>query len=180
MPHKDIRKSKVIRIGSKAKVTDLAAVRRVVEGLADSGPMTLEQEDTFFACPRGRMKLRRFAGCAQAELIYYERSPNSGPKECHYIVHPTADPEGLREVLSAALDIRGVVRKRRTVYLVGQTRVHLDEVEGLGAFVELEVVLQPQENSSDGVAMAHELMVKLGISQNQLIDRAYIDLLQER
>jgi adenylate cyclase class IV len=161
----------------KAKVANFAAVRQIVEGLADSGPMELEQEDTFFVCPRGRLKLRQFAGCPQAELIYYERPESSGPRESRYIVHPTADPEGLREVLSAALDVRGVVRKRRTVYLIGQTRVHLDQVEGLGEFVELEVALRPEQKASDGVTIAHELMAKLGISPNQLIDRAYIDLL---
>lgn len=163
----------------KAKVADLAAVRRIVEGLADSGPMELEQEDTFFACPRGRLKLRRFAGCELAELIYYERPEGSGPKESRYIVHPTADADGLREVLAAAFDIRGVVRKHRTVYLVGPTRVHLDRVEGLGEFVELEVVLRPEQHSSDGVAIADELMARLGIAPSQLIDRAYLDLLQE-
>jgi len=164
----------------KARVTELGAVRRIAEGLADSGPMVLEQEDTFFACPRGRMKLRRFAGCAQAELIYYERSENAGPKESRYVVHPTADPEGLREVLAAAFDVRGVVRKRRAVYLIGQTRVHLDQVEGLGDFVELEVVLRPEQTAAEGVILAQKLMKKLGISPNQLIDRAYIDLLEER
>jgi len=164
----------------KAKVTGLDAVRDVVEGLADSGPMEVEQEDAFFGCPRGRLKLRQFAGCPQAELIYYERPEESGPKESRYIVHPTADAEGLREVLAAAFDIRGVVRKRRTVYLIGPTRVHLDQVEGLGEFVELEVVLRPEQESSEGVALAQELMVKLGISPNQLVDRAYIDLLQDR
>ncbi len=164
----------------KAKVADLAAVRRIVEALADSGPLELEQEDTFFVCPRGRLKLRRFGGCTEAELIYYERPENSGPKESRYIVHPTADADGLREVLAAAFDIRGVVRKRRSVYFIGQTRVHLDEVEGLGAFVELEVVLHAEQSSSDGATHAQELMEKLGISSNQLIDRAYIDLLPDR
>jgi predicted adenylyl cyclase CyaB len=163
----------------KAKVTDLAAVREVVQGLADSGPIELEQEDTFFVAPHGRLKLRRFVGCAQGELIYYERAGNSGPKECRYIVHPTADLEGLKEVLAACLGIRGVVRKRRSVYFVGQTRVHLDQVDGLGNFVELEVVLQSQQTSAEGTAMAHSLMEKLGISAGQLIDRAYIDLLEE-
>ncbi len=163
----------------KAKVAGLEAVRGIVERLADSGPMEFEQEDTFFVCSRGRLKLRRFSGCPQAELIYYERPEGSGPKESRYVVHPTADPEGLREVLSAAFDIRGVVRKRRTVYRIGQTRVHLDQVEGLGEFVELEVVLRREQSSSDGATIAHELMEKLGISPDQLIDRAYIDLLQE-
>jgi adenylate cyclase len=105
---------------------------------------------------------------------------SSGPKESRYVVHPTADPEGLQEVLSAAFDIRGVVRKRRTVYLIGQARVHLDQVEGLGEFVELEVVLRPEQSASDGVAIAHGLMEKLGIFPDQLSDGAYIDLLQDR
>jgi predicted adenylyl cyclase CyaB len=163
----------------KARVGGLAAVREVVAGLADSGPMELEQEDTFFVCPRGRLKLRRFAGCVQAELIYYERPEAAGPKESRYLVHPTADPEGLRDVLAAAFGVRGVVRKQRAVFLVGQTRVHLDEVEGLGEFVELEVVLQPQQDAAEGVAVARELMARLGISPSQLVDRAYIDLLEE-
>ena len=92
-------------------------------------------------------------------------------------MHPTADPEGLCEVLAVALGIRGVVRKRRTVYIIGPTRVHLDQVEGLGEFVELEVVLQPEQDLSVGEVVARELMAKLGISASQLIDRAYIDLL---
>jgi adenylate cyclase class IV len=163
----------------KAKVTDLAAVREIAAGLADRGPMVLEQEDTFFACPRGRLKLRRFAGCAQAELIYYERPESPGPKESRYVVHPTADADGLRDVLGAALGTAGVVRKRRTIYLVGQTRVHLDEVEGLGEYVELEVVMRPEQDSSEGEAIARALMIRLGISPNQLVDRAYLHLQQK-
>ncbi|MCU0916181.1 MAG: class IV adenylate cyclase [Planctomycetes bacterium] len=163
----------------KAKVADLAAVRDRAEQLADSGPMVLRQEDTFFTCPRGRLKLRRFLDCELGELIYYERADDAGPKESHYVVHPTADAEGLRDVLSAALGVAGVVRKRRAVYLIGPTRVHLDEVEGLGAFVELEVVIQPGQDFAQGEAIARALMAKLGISADQLIDRAYVDLLRE-
>jgi predicted adenylyl cyclase CyaB len=177
MQGEEIRVKRNVEI--KAKVADLGAIRRVMAGLADSGPMEMEQEDTFFGCPRGRLKLRRFDGCVEAELIYYERPESSGPKESRYVVHPTADAEGLREVLVAALGVRGVVRKRRAVYMVGQTRVHLDRVEGLGEFVELEVVLEPQQDSADGVLIARELMAKLDISQSRLVDKAYIDLLQQ-
>ncbi len=161
----------------KAAVSDLAAVRRRAEEFADGGPTVLEQEDTFFACPHGRLKLRRFAGSSQAELIYYERSSVSGPKESRYIVYPTSDAEGLRAVLSAALGVRGVVRKTRTLYLIGQTRVHLDEVEGLGQFVELEVVLHPEQGVGEGQAIARRLMTELCILPEQLVERAYIDLL---
>jgi len=80
-------------------------------------------------------------------------------------------------VLSNALGVRGVVRKRRTLFLVGQTRIHLDEVENLGLFVEIEVVLSLQQTVSEGVHIAEEIMEKLGISRDDLVEKAYIDLL---
>jgi adenylate cyclase class IV len=161
----------------KAKVADSAAVRDAVEKLSSGPPEVLEQEDTFFHCPRGRLKLRRLAGAAQAELLYYERPDTAGPKECRYLVHRTTDPDGLRAVLAATLGIRGTIRKQRTVFLAGQTRVHLDRVEGLGEFVELEVVLRPEQDANDGRLIAGQLMARLGLSPNQLVDGAYIDLL---
>lgn len=164
----------------KAKVGDLAAVQAIAEQLADEGPVTLEQEDTFFHCPQGRLKLRRFGDGVPAELISYRRDDTAGPKECRYVIHRTSDPQGLLAVLSDALEVRAVVRKRRTLYLIGPTRVHLDEVEGLGQFVELEVVLQSGQETSEAVAIAHDLMAKLGIPQSQLIEKAYVDLLAER
>lgn len=162
----------------KAKVADLEAIERRARVLADEGPVVLEQEDTFFHSSCGRLKLRQFGGSGQAELIYYERPEATGPKESRYIVHRTADPAGLGATLSAALGVRGVVRKRRTLYRIGPTRVHLDRVDGLGEFVELEVVLQPQETIPEGVAIAHDLMDRLGIPPSGLLYQAYIDMLE--
>jgi predicted adenylyl cyclase CyaB len=85
----------------------------------------------------------------------------------------------LRDVLAAACGIIGVVRKRRLVRMVGRTRVHLDEVENLGRFVELEVVLDEGEPVEQGVVEAHGLMAALGIQQEQLVSHAYVDLLHE-
>lgn len=163
----------------KAAVADLAAIEQRVRALADKGPVVLEQEDTFFVCRRGRLKLRRFGGSEQAELIYYERPASTGPKESMYLVHRTTEPIRLCTVLAASLGIRGVVRKSRTLYIIGPTRVHLDRVEGLGQYVELEVVRKPGETTAEGVAIANDLMDKLGISRDALLDKAYIDLLEE-
>ena len=162
----------------KAKVASLDATERRVRTLADEGPAVLEQEDTFFVCPYGRLKLRRIADATEAELIYYERPDTPEPKESRYAIHRTLDSTGLHAVLSTALGVRGVVRKRRVLYHVGATRIHLDQVEGLGEFVELEVVLQPSQRISEGMAVAHDLMDRLGISQADLAHQAYIDLLE--
>jgi adenylate cyclase len=164
----------------KAKVADLETIERRARGLADEGPVVLEQEDTFFHSSRGRLKLRQFGGSGPAELIYYERPEATGPKESRYIVHRTADPVGLCAALSAGLGVRGVVRKRRTLYRIGPTRVHLDRVDDLGEFVELEVVLPPQQSTSEGVAIAHDLMDRLGIPPSGLLHQAYIDMLEAR
>jgi adenylate cyclase len=162
----------------KAKVESLDAIESRARGLADQGPIVLTQEDTFFQCPVGRLKLRKFSDNTDAELIYYERPDGTDPRESRYVIHRTTDPTGLRAVLSAGLGVRGVVRKRRTLYLIGATRVHLDRVERLGAFVELEVVLQSQQDTADGTVIARDLMDKLGIPESGLISKAYVDLLE--
>ena len=95
----------------KARVDSLTPIRDGVRALADEGSRILEQEDTFFACPRGRLKLRQLVGAPEAELIYYERPDHAGPKESRYIVHRTRDGESLKQVLSQSCGIRGVVRK---------------------------------------------------------------------
>jgi predicted adenylyl cyclase CyaB len=87
------------------------------------------------------------------------------------------DPASLGAVLAAALGVRGVVRKRRRFYLIGRTRVHLDRVEGLGDFIELEVVLGEAEAVSRGEVVAAELADRLGIARSDLVRGAYLDLL---
>ncbi len=163
----------------KARVDNLTPIRDRVRNLADKGPVILEQKDTFFVCPHGRLKLRQLTGAPEAELIYYERPDRKGPKESHYIVHRTRNGDDLHRVLAQSLGVQGVVCKRRELFLVGQTRVHLDEVEGLGSFVELEVVLQPDQSPSEGTVVATALMERLGITSGQLVDRAYLDLLAD-
>ena len=160
----------------KARVDDLAALERLVAGLADSGPFAIPQDDTFFVCAAGRLKLRVFA-TGEGELIFYRRANEHGPKESFYIRSPAPNPDSLREALGLAYGLAGRVIKHRTLYLVGRTRVHLDRVEGLGAFLELEVVLEEGEPSEAGVREAHDLLARLGIPGSRLVETAYVDLL---
>lgn len=161
----------------KARLRDWDAVRAAAEKLSDTPGTVMSQEDTFFCVPRGRLKLRVLGPC-QGQLIYYERVDTPGPKRSDYLVLPTTDPSTLRAMLALCLGVRGVVRKRRTLYVIGSTRVHLDEVEGLGAFAELEVMLGPDQSVQEGEAIAAELMRKLDIREFDLVEGAYIDLLE--
>jgi predicted adenylyl cyclase CyaB len=162
----------------KARIESLDSIQPRVAALADSGPVEINQDDTFFNCPNGRLKLRVFSP-DRGELIFYRRSNQSGPKESFYVVSPATSPDSLRETLVLAYGIVGRVLKKRILFLSGRTRIHLDRVEGLGEFLELEVVLKEGENSESGEAIARDLMNKLGILPHQLIERAYIDLLNK-
>jgi predicted adenylyl cyclase CyaB len=160
----------------KAHIVSVDALLPRVAALADRGPIEIGQDDTFFACTQGRVKLRAFTE-RDGELIFYRRADGAGPKESFYLRSPTASPDTLREVLALAWGVVGRVRKRRTLFMIGRTRVHLDVVEGLGHFLELEVMLDDGEAVDDGVREAHVLMAQLGIEPSQGVEGAYLDLL---
>ena len=161
----------------KARIAGVAALTHRAAQLADTGPVVLEQDDTFFTCPNGRLKLRdQFA--AGAELIFYQRADESGPKESFYVRTPVPDPDAMRTLLQRAYGQTGRVRKRRVLYLVGRTRIHLDAVAGLGEFLELEVVLRDGESAAEGVGEARTIMAALGIEPQQLLEGAYVDHLE--
>jgi predicted adenylyl cyclase CyaB len=159
----------------KARVVDLQAIEAKARLVATEGPVDIAQDDTFFACPRGRLKLRQFAD-GRGELIHYLRNDDSGPKVSDYLISLTSSPEVLRESLSRAFGIIGRVRKHRRLYLIDRTRIHLDAVEGLGQFVELEVVLSEVESLESGTSVARSVMATLGIEQSQLVEGAYVDM----
>jgi len=160
----------------KATVEDFRRIQGLIETLADQGPTELNQIDTFFGCRDGRLKLREF-GQGTAELIFYRRPNVPGPKASEYSICPVGDPAALKEILNSANGILAIVRKRRLLYLAGRTRIHLDQVEDLGAFLELEVVLTPTQMTEDGINVAEGLMRDLEIGEDQLVDMAYVDLL---
>ena len=166
-----------VNIEIKARVRDLEGLLKRAEALSYTPCNVIVQEDTFFFAPQGRLKLRVLAP-DRGELIFYVREDAAGPKRSSYLLFSTTDPVSLGAVLEAGLGVRGVVRKQRSLYQVGETRIHLDEVEGLGSFMELEVVLSSGQSEREGKAIAARLMAELGIKETDLVEGAYIDLLQ--
>ena len=163
----------------KAHIESVEALTAKAAALAEEGPIEIAQDDTFFRCDSGRLKLRVFSN-GTGELIYYRRANQYGPKESFYLISPTSAPDSLRESLSLAYGQVGRVIKHRILFLVGRTRVHLDKVDRLGHFLELEVVLADGEHSDAGVREARELMKQFDVKPHQLIDDAYVDLLVRR
>jgi predicted adenylyl cyclase CyaB len=163
----------------KAQAGDFATQSAIAEEIADGPASELHQTDTFFNVPSGRLKLREF-GDGSGELIQYHRPDASGPKASSYVILPVAEPATLKEALAAALGVRSVVKKIRRVWLTGKTRMHFDRVEGLGEFIELEVVLDEQLDAEGGQEIAEALMKRLGIASADLVSGAYVDLLLTR
>jgi len=162
----------------KARVRDFEQIRSRAERLSDTPVNVIPQEDIFFNVEKGRLKLRILAA-DQSQLIYYTRPDQEGPKRSDYHISRSPDPHNLKRVLELAYGIRGTVRKTRYLYLVGQTRIHLDDVEALGQFMELEVVLEEGQSDAEGQKIAEELMSALGVGRSDLIDGAYMDLLEK-
>lgn len=160
----------------KAKVSNPDQFAGKAASLSQSEGTIIRQHDTFFEGARGRLKLRDFMN-GSGQLIYYERPDTDGPKLSRYSISPTSDPSSLRNVLSDALGIKGEVKKERRLFLIGQTRVHLDAVEGLGDYMELEVVMRPDQTVEEGQKVAEDLMEKLGVAKESLVTGAYMDLL---
>ncbi|MBX7221570.1 MAG: class IV adenylate cyclase [Blastocatellia bacterium] len=161
----------------KAPVSNPEEMLRQVLLLATGEPVEIEQDDTFFHCPQGRLKLRAFPD-GTGELIFYQRHNLAGPKVSEYQIVPTHCAERLRQLLTQAYGQVGRVKKRRILFWAGRTRIHFDRVEHLGNFLELEVVLGETEPASVGMQEAQDFLTALGISLHSLIDCAYVDLLK--
>jgi predicted adenylyl cyclase CyaB len=163
----------------KARLADIRIQLDLAQSLCGGPGELIHQVDVFFHCERGRLKLRLFDD-GHGELIHYHRPSEMGPKLSDYVLARSDDPASLREALSRAHGVQAIVEKERRLFIHGRTRIHLDRVKNLGTFIELEVVLGEQEEASNGHREADSLMNQLQIDPESLIDRAYVDLLQEQ
>ena len=161
----------------KARLHDLAAARRTAVKIATKQLGTQHQIDTFFRCHEGRLKLRQIDGL-RAELIWYQRDDQEEAKASDYVLVPTAQPETLKTALDAALGIRTVVEKKREIFLYYNVRIHLDEVVGLGTFLEFEAVLGSDIDDRMGQEQVAELSATFAIEDDDLLAVSYADMLE--
>lgn len=161
----------------KARLASLEVARGIAEQFASQRIGLLEQTDTYFHCQTGRLKLRETVG-AKACLIWYARPDILGPKASEYCLVPVENAEILKQSLAAALDIRCLVKKRREVYVYRNVRIHLDDVEELGMFLEFEAVLEANEADADGHAQVEYLTERFGIVPSDLLQGSYGEMME--
>ena len=168
-----------VNVEIKARDADPAATIERCRALGASDHGVLQQRDTYFAGRHGRLKLREETGSA-AELIAYRRPDATEPEESAFIRAAADDPASLRAALDAALGATVVVVKRRRLFSWENVRIHLDEVEGLGTFIELEAMVGPGLNSpGEASEKVARLRVELAIADDSLVPVGYSDLLRD-
>src|ERR1700733_964803 len=168
-----------VDVGLKARGTDPEGPlsRCLALGAADQG--ILAQRDTYFTARSGRLKLRIEEGALGGELIAYGRPDAREPSEIRYVLASVVAPEEVAEALDAALGTVVVVSKRRRLFLWEGVRIHLDEVDGLGSFVEFEAVLPEAGDLDTARSKVDRLRAELGISDEALVSVGYADLLMD-
>ncbi|MDZ7267424.1 MAG: class IV adenylate cyclase [candidate division KSB1 bacterium] len=180
----------MINLEFKARLHDRPALLAVLQTLPATFAGVFRQCDTYFQVASGRLKLREItpltpaeAAPAECQLIYYQRPDVAAVKRSDYALAPVHDAGRMKQVLRQALGVRVVVVKRRELYLLampgGGIRIHLDQVEGLGEFVEVEAVAGDASHAARAEAEAHRLLHVFGVRRADLISGSYADMLME-
>jgi len=160
----------------KARVDDLDAARATAAGLGARHVWTDEQVDRYYELDGGRrVKLRTTA--AGAELIRYDRPETSGVRTSEYDVSPVRDEAAGACIVPKTRPL-AIVRKRRELWLLDNLRVHLDDVDGLGTFLEFEAVVDATHDEAACRALVWRLLPVFGLTESQCVRASYGDLVR--
>jgi adenylate cyclase class 2 len=163
-----------IIIEFKARCANHASIRQLLKSKNARFVGEDRQVDTYFHVPNGRLKLRE--GEIENALVFYQRPDQAGPKQSDVTISPVTKESDLKSVLAKSLGVMAVVDKRREIYFVENVKVHLDRVERLGDFVEVEAIGSAVELPK----LRHQCEVfqrEFGIKQTDLLDGSYSDML---
>ncbi|MBA4311294.1 MAG: adenylate cyclase [Chlorobiaceae bacterium] len=163
-----------VNLEIKAHIPNLCSAEKIAIEIGAHKAGVLIQTDTYFNSANGRLKLREFPD-KNAELIFYKRDEDSIQRASNYSIYKTIDSSGLKEILTASYGIRAVIEKRRMLYLFGATRVHLDEVKGLGSFIEFEIPIISDDQAAR--EQMNFLIDRFRLLPDQFITKSYIDLM---
>jgi predicted adenylyl cyclase CyaB len=137
------------------------------------------QVDIYFDVNNGRLKLRQ--GNIECHLIFYNRQNQAGPKQSDVVLYKPQDAENLKDILRAANGVKVVVDKQRKIFFIDNVKFHIDKVEGLGSFMEIEAI---DKDNSIGTDRLHEqckfYMTLLKVKEENLLTSSYSDMLLDK
>lgn len=161
----------------KARCSDFDRIRKILKAEYADFRGIDEQNDTYFHVKNGILKLRESVLPFERGLMYYERSKKQGPKVSDITVYDTQESEVLKEMLADSLSVVATVTKKRELFTIDNVKFHLDTVDGLGTFIEIEA------QDTHGIIEASTLrkqclyyMRLLQIKKSDLLTDSYKDL----
>ncbi len=163
----------------KAHCRDLKSAATIAARIGAELKWTQRQNDTYFVVLQGKLKLREVEG-QPAELIAYHRSQRNEAKVSNYIRYETCEPALLKQILAMSLLQEATVAKQRTLYQWQNVRIHLDQVQGLGSFIEFEAVLSDSEDILLSQERLQFLKTKFAIGTEDLIPVGYYELQKQK
>lgn len=170
MPH--------LNIEMKARVLDVNKIRYILAQKNAKFQGTDHQVDTYFKSPTGRLKFRE--GNIENNLIYYEREDKPGIKESNVILSKTTQDKAIKQILEKVLGVLVVVDKTREIYWIDNVKFHIDNVVGLGSFVEIEAIDKDLNIGKEKLNEQCSFYLNLfEIPQEDMISCSYSDLLAE-
>lgn len=168
-----------LNVEIKARCNDHEVIREYLKAHDADFRGVDHQIDTYFHVPHGRLKLRE--GEIENSLIHYERSDQDGPKQSHVTLYESQPGSTLKEALTKALGILVVVDKKREIYFINNVKFHVDTVENLGTFMEIEVIdAEGTIGQATLDAQCHKYLNDMGIKAEDLISVSYSDLLMQK
>ena len=167
-----------LNVEIKAIVNDPSFVRNYLVDHSAIFKGIDEQTDTYFNVHAGRLKLRE--GNIENNLIFYNRTNQAGPKSSNFNLVKIDDAKELKEVLERSCGIKMIVRKKREIYYIDNVKFHIDEVPGLGSFIEIEAGnILADKTESELLDQCNYYLKEFGIKEDDLIAESYSDLLMK-
>lgn len=160
----------------KARYEDLGKARALLAGAESLG--RFRQTDTYFSLGEKRLKLRRVQGQKEGQLVYYERPDEGGVRESRVILAPLPDAAAVLDILKRILPVQAEVRKAREIYRFRGVQVHLDDVEGLGKFIEFEKAVEDTSERGAERKLLESLREYFQIPEEDVMASSYSDLLE--
>jgi predicted adenylyl cyclase CyaB len=168
---------KLLNFEFKARLHDAAHVRATLKRLHARFLGTDRQVDTYFRVPKGRLKIRE--GRIENSLIFYQRTNSAHARRSTVEMMLLPRRNSVRPILARALEVLAVVDKRREIYFVGNVKIHLDRVRGLGTFVEVEAMTRSGD-SRKVRAQAAKFKKLFAISSADIVPLSYSDLILKK
>lgn len=166
----------MLNIEIKARTSDPDRIRNILKSKGARFTGIDMQKDTYFDVQTGRLKLRE--GNIENNLIWYNREDRPGPKRSEVILYRSADPETLKDILSGSMGVKMVVEKKREIYFIDNIKFHIDVVDGLGSFVEIEAIDKEGTLGHEKLKEQCNTYIKMfDIREEDLVSGSYSDIL---